>query len=394
MATLPALLLECIAGHNIAAGAIDYYMRIKTGTHYKTSLPLQETPLVATMIAVLETIGQLRWKLIHLGWYGIIAHIDKATNGKVQEVIVRWEGGNLMVRSDNTTISLSGRKKNRDNVTDFLAAFHDVRQHVTEEYAIEVLQTRPLHFAHPYHDILSPRRFAQIGRRDNPLKIFLPVEGYFITPLLLITNILVFVLMGIAGADLLDPGSRVIHEWGGNFGPAIRQGEWWRLISAVFVHIGIVHLLANMLTLGFIGFALEPLLGRARFLTAYLLSGITGGLLSMSVHPHIISAGASGAIFGMFGVFLAVLSTSLTEAKMRNVAFPSMVLYVLYQLAAGMKDGVDNAGHLGGLLGGLVIGYALYPSLKNPDSRDLKFQTLAVLGIIVVLLAAWVISAA
>jgi len=368
-------------------------MRIKTGTHYKTSLPLEGTSQVATMIAVLETIDRLRWQLIHLGWYGIIAHTDKAMNGKVQEVIVRWEGGSLMVRSDNTTTDLFGRKKNRTNVTDFLSAFHTVRQQVTEAYAIEVLQTRPLHFAHPYNDILSPRRFAEIGRRDNPLKVFLPVAGYFVTPLLLIANILVFVIMGITGADLLEPGSKVIYEWGGNYGPAIREGEWWRLVSAVFVHIGIVHLLANMLTLGFIGFALEPLLGRARFLAAYLLSGVTGGLLSLYVHPQIISAGASGAIFGLFGVFLAVLSTSLTGAKMRSVALPSMVLYVLYQLAAGMKDGVDNAGHLGGLAGGLFIGYALYPSLKNAGSAHLKYNTLAALVIGVALLAAWVISA-
>src|SRR5690606_16113310 len=177
-----------------------------TDTHYKTSLPLEDMPPVATIITVLETIDRLRWKLIHLGWYGIIAYTDKAANGKVQEVIVRWEGGSLMVRSDNTSIDLFGRKKNRANVTDFLSAFHTVRQHVTEEYAIDVLQTRPLRFAHPYNDILSPRRFAQIGKRDNPLKVFLPIAGYFITPLLLITNILVFVLMGITGADLLEPG--------------------------------------------------------------------------------------------------------------------------------------------------------------------------------------------
>src|SRR5690606_11846286 len=141
-----------------------------------------------------------------------------------------------------------------------------------------------------------PRRFAQIGRRDNPLRVFLPVEGYFITPLLMISNILVFAWMVISGVDILEPGGNVIYKWGGNFGPAIADGEWWRLITAVFVHIGMVHLLSNMLTLGFIGYALEPLLGKQRFLTAYLLSGITGSLLSMYVHPHIISAGASGAI--------------------------------------------------------------------------------------------------
>lgn len=371
---------------------VDRHTHMNTGTHYITSLPLQDMPPMATIISVLETVERLGWKLIYLSWYGIIAHTGKAGNSKVQEVVVRWENSSLMVRSDNTKTSLFGRKKNRANVADFLSAFHTVRQHVTEEYAFEVLQTRPFHFAHLSNDILSPRRFAQIGRRDNPLRVFLPVEGYFMTPLLMISNILVFAWMVVTGADILEPGGQVIYKWGGNFGPAIVDGEWWRLISAVFVHIGIVHLLSNMLALGFIGYALEPLLGKQRFLVAYLLSGITGSLLSMYIHPQIISAGASGAIFGMFGVFLAVLSTNLTKARMRSVALPSMALYVLYQLAAGMKDGVDNAGHLGGLIGGLLIGYALYPSLKNTQSVHIRYNTLAALVIGVVVLATWVIS--
>jgi rhomboid protease GluP len=134
------------------------------------------------------------------------------------------------------------------------------------------------------------------------------------------------------------------------------------------------------------------MLGKERFLTAYLVSGITASLLSMYVHPQVTSAGASGAIFGMYGVFLAMLTTNLTEKKMRSAALPSMALYILYQLAMGMKDGIDNAGHIGGLLGGILIGYIMHLSLKNPRSAHIKYNTLAGLAIGVVVLTAWVMS--
>jgi rhomboid protease GluP len=344
--------------------------------HYKTELVLEDMSQMAVIVASLETISKLGWKLTYLSHYGIIAYTSNSGGNKVQEVIVRREGSTLLVRSDNTTWDILGSNTNRHNVSEFLSSFNEIRQHVTDEYAVQILQHYSLYFAHPKNDILSPERFARIGKRESLFNFFKPVEGYFITPLLLLSNILIFAFMIAMGVDLLEPTGKVIYEWGANFGPAVSDGEWWRLLTAVFLHIGIIHLLSNMMALGFIGFALEPILGKTRFLAAYIISGIAGSLFSIYNHPEIISAGASGAIFGMYGVLIAVLTTKLGKGKVNKIALPIMSLYILYQLAMGMKDGVDNAAHIGGLIGGIITGYAMYPGLKGAKQNlPLKHET-------------------
>ncbi|HHB52576.1 MAG TPA: rhomboid family intramembrane serine protease, partial [Saprospiraceae bacterium] len=143
----------------------------------------------------------------------------------------------------------------------------------------------------------------------------------------------------------------------------------------------IFHLLMNMYALVYIGLLLEPYLGRARFLSAYLIAGISGSVASIFWNDLTISAGASGAIFGMYGVFVALLTTKLIEKSARKSLLISIGVFVFYNLANGLKGGIDNAAHIGGLLGGLVIGYSFYPSLIKPD-KILKPITIGILTIV------------
>ena len=135
----------------------------------------------------------------------------------------------------------------------------------------------------------------------------------------------------------------------------------------------------NMYALLYIGVLLEPILGRSRFISAYLLTGLTASITSLWWHDLTISAGASGAIFGMYGVFLAMLTTNVIEEAKRKALLTSIAIFVGYNLIYGLKGGIDNAAHIGGLLGGLVIGYASILSLKKPEcdhtsaeSRDIS----------------------
>lgn len=139
----------------------------------------------------------------------------------------------------------------------------------------------------------------------------------------------------------------------------------------------------NMYALLYIGVLLEPHLGRTRFISAYILTGITASIASLWWHDLTISAGASGAIFGMYGVFLAMLTTNLIEKTARKALLTSIAIFVGYNLIYGLKGGIDNAAHIGGLVGGLVIGYALIPSLKKPEENKLKFGTIGLLSILI-----------
>lgn len=190
-------------------------------------------------------------------------------------------------------------------------------------------------------------------------------KSYIVTPLLVYMNVLVFLLMVLSGISPLTPSAASLLLWGGNFGPAVAVGEWWRLVTYMFLHGGVVHLLGNTFALLYVGMFLEPMIGKGRFAIAYLVTGVGAGLVSIWAHSAVVSVGASGAIFGMYGVFLALLTTAYIKRSYRKTMIRSILFFVVFNLMYGLQGNTDNAAHVGGLIGGLMVGYALYPGLKK-----------------------------
>ena len=222
-----------------------------------------------------------------------------------------------------------------------------------------------------------------MAKWGNFLSLFEPREGYFVTPILIDINLAVFALMVFSGADFFQPGTASLISWGANVRYLTLDGQWWRIITNVFVHIGLLHVLFNMYALLYIGVLLEPQMGRLRFLAAYLLTGIMASLTSLYWHPNIISAGASGAIFGMYGVFLALLTTNLIDKTRRRALLASIVVFVAFNLLYGTGKGVDNAAHVGGLVSGILIGYLFYPGLRRPDNPRLGYSAVVLATLLV-----------
>jgi rhomboid protease GluP len=210
-----------------------------------------------------------------------------------------------------------------------------------------------------------------------------PSPGYWITPIIMYINIIIFIIMALTGVNIIEPDSQSLLNWGANFKPMTLDGEWWRLITNCFLHIGIVHLLMNMYALLYIGMLLEPQIGKGRFAAAYLLTGVAASVNSLWWNELTISAGASGAIFGMYGLFLALLLTNLVEKSTRKELLSSILIFVVYNLIYGMKGGIDNAAHIGGLVSGLLIGFAYYASLKKKEQPGLQYLTTGILTLLV-----------
>jgi rhomboid protease GluP len=193
--------------------------------------------------------------------------------------------------------------------------------------------------------------------------VFRPGGSYFITPLLLLLNLAVFGLMVVQGTNVLHPAGPDLIRWGSNFSPLTLHGQWWRLFTACFLHGGITHLLLNSYALVFIGVLAEPLVGRWRLLLVYLLSGVTGNVLSLWWHTRGVNGvGASGAIFGLYGLLLALVATGARHlTRPQRLALLVNTLFITAtSLAYGLQQPtVDNAAHLGGLLLGLVAGVVL-----------------------------------
>lgn len=205
---------------------------------------------------------------------------------------------------------------------------------------------------------------AQVEREET-FMFFLPREGYFITPILIYINVLVFIAMVLAGAGFLTFSSEYLFNWGGNYGPTTTDGGWWRLLTNIFLHGGLMHLLLNMYGLLFVGIFLEPILGKLKYLFAYLFTGILASIASIIWHEETLSIGASGAIFGLFGVFLALMLTKIYTTQFSKMFFLSTLLYIIINIVLGFTGGIDNAAHIGGLFSGFIVGLFLAPTLKK-----------------------------
>lgn len=186
---------------------------------------------------------------------------------------------------------------------------------------------------------------------------FWPSRHYWAVPLLLDLNLLVWLAMTLSGVSPTQPTGHQLAAWGSNVSGLTLQ-QPWRLVTSLFVHGGITHLLLNGASLWLLGLLLEARTGGWRLLGVYLASGVAACLATLWYHTGgINSTGASGAIFGLYGFLLALLlSKKLVLDKTDRRAMLGLVLYlVLSNLIAGLSGNIDNIAHVGGLLmGGLV----------------------------------------
>jgi rhomboid protease GluP len=209
------------------------------------------------------------------------------------------------------------------------------------------------------------------------------------TSALLAINIAVFLAMLASGGNWINPAPEHVLRWGADYGPLTFNGQYWRLITSMFLHFGIIHLFGNMWCLWSLGQLTEKLLGPLAVIGSYLLTGIGADLLSLSWAPMRISAGASGAIFGIAGVLITTLYYGKHNLPKESVN--RLLGYVLrfsfLNLLFGLKDHVDNMAHLGGLVTGLLIGLFFARTFVVP-AEERASQKRMILGISALVLLA------
>lgn len=190
------------------------------------------------------------------------------------------------------------------------------------------------------------------------LQVFIPKKGFFVTPILIDFNILVFIFISFLGVNPFYPRTEDLVKFGALTND-VANGEIWRFISAMFLHGGLMHLLMNMIVLGFIGFFAESSLGRVKFLIIYFVTGILAGISSLLWHQNLVGVGASGAIFGLIGaVAMAIfLSNKLKESK---TILLLIFGYVIFNLLMGFVTNSDNVAHISGFLIGAFLGIIFY----------------------------------
>ena len=199
-------------------------------------------------------------------------------------------------------------------------------------------------------------------------------------------NVAVFVAMTLAGVSPMEPTNAQLVHWGANFGPYTVAGQWWRLLTCVFVHIGIVHIALNMWCLWSLGRIAEAVYDHWTFGAVYLITGVSASVASLAWNLDRVSAGASGAIFGIAGALIASFylgEFSLPKAAVSGL-LRSVVTFAGYNLVIGAMLGItDNAAHVGGLVSGLLLGALIAKVAPQHDDAIRRVGVLLV-GIVLV----------
>src|SRR6201996_2355761 len=214
------------------------------------------------------------------------------------------------------------------------------------------------------------------------------------TYILLGINIAVFCSMIFRGVSPSSPTPGQLIYFGATNAEFILHGQWYRLLTAAFVHVGILHLATNMWCLWNLGLLGEPLLGPFGLVAVYVLTGVAGNLLSTAIHPQIVGAGASGAVFGLAGVLILLLKTRLLPVApdevrrlRRSVIYFALLNFVIGGTSMFLRTSIqiDNMAHLGGFLCGLALGGPLVPRIGAARSQ-FAFRSWAAYGSMTVLL--------
>ncbi len=212
-----------------------------------------------------------------------------------------------------------------------------------------------------------------------------------VTHVIVAINVAAFVLTSLAGGTWLGADNSVLIRFGANLAPLVTGGEPWRLLTAGFLHAGIIHIGFNMLVLLQGGRIVERLYGHAGFALLYLAALVCGSVASLWWRQDVVSVGASGAVFGVYGglaAYLVVQRASVPAGLVQSLR-SNTATFVVYALSFGLlMPGVDNAAHLGGLFGGALASAALAQPLSGTALRLASPRSLGGLALLAALCAA------
>ena len=336
------------------------------------------------LILALEASQKLEWNIEELTLEGVRFDVPMSIKSHGEEITVSIQEGSdgeISVRSQSIAMQLVDYGKNRKNIQSLQKAMEEIKSTLSPEELEQKAKKLEDDFNRPLTEE-EEAYLKEIEKKSSFISFFIPRKGFIATPILMDLNLLIFILMVAFGVGILEPSTLALLNWGADFGPLTLTGDWWRAVTCNFVHIGAFHLLMNMYAFIYIGIWLEHLIGTRRMFVSYLLTGLCSAVFSLYMHAETISTGASGSIFGLYGIFLAFLLFHRIERSQRKALLTSILIFVGYNLIYGIRAGVDNAAHIGGLLSGFLLGfiYVFGERMKKPEAG----RTVSIIGELII----------
>ena len=329
-------------------------------------IPLDELTANQYLTIAKQAIENLGWNLSHISDNGIVAYTPISFQSYSEEIAIRVEGDFVVFKSECVGIQMlfNDYGKNTRNLRSFINEFGYAKAQVDENRDEQQILSGAQD-----PDYLEKSPLVAKNKIKNIFYLLIPQENYVATPIFVFLNIAYFAVFALfmAGfyrflvhAKFLDP-ALLGYYVGANSREFVLNGQYWRLITYQFSHLSFFHLFFNMYVLSYIGLMVEFKLGFKNYVSTYLISGVCGGLVSLMFHDSGFMTGASGAIMGLFGAFLALLLSKAFERNATKALFVSTGVVLAIMLISGaFKKNVDNAAHIGGLISGFISGYLLY----------------------------------
>ncbi|MGF7081847.1 rhomboid family intramembrane serine protease [Mucilaginibacter sp. UYCu711] len=362
-----------------------------------TTIPLGEYSADHYLTLLYHAFNNLGWRISYFDRDGIIGYTSISWESYAEEVSVRIVNNTAIIKSEcvGYQFFFNDYGKNEKNLELLLngeieyVEYHlkDSLQETTQQLIDSIPENQFISLDNP------PMGYKEKLHRF--LAAFTPAKDYFITPILVLVNIAVYIIshiimivlilaMTIMAAQHHAAGPRylinsiedIYLSLGFSSRTQVLNGQVWRLITNTFLHFSLLHIAGNMVVLIYIGSLLESKLGKWKYLALYLLTGVCASITSVVWHDHGVAAGASGAIFGLFGILLALLSTKFYEGNARRALLISTVIFVAYNIIPLGKR-IDHAAHFGGLIAGYLFGWVAYWGLKNYKEKLIIIGPLA-----------------
>ncbi|MDB5116939.1 MAG: hypothetical protein JWQ79_2431 [Mucilaginibacter sp.] len=346
-------------------------------------IPLGDYNADHYLTLIYHAFNNLGWRIGYFNRDGIIAYTPISWASYAEEVSVRIVYNQAIIKSECVGYQgfFTDYGKNEKNLELLFGEIEYVEyhlQHNLQETTQELIDSIPENQFISLDD--PPMDYKE--RLRTFVSAFKPVKNYVITPILVLINIAVYAITRAVMIALIivlylkvatyhgDPARHLAQgmediylSLGFSNRTQVLRGQVWRLLTNTFLHFSIMHIAGNMIVLIYIGSMIERKLGKWNYLILYLLAGICASITSVVWNPQGISGGASGAIFGLFGVLLALLSTNFYERSARRALLISTVIFVGYSIIPLGRQ-IDHAAHFGGLISGYIFGWIAYLGLK------------------------------
>lgn len=356
-------------------------------------IPLADFPADKYLIIARQAIENLGWNLSHISETGVIAYTPISFQSYSEEISIRINGNFAIVKSECVGIQMwfNDYGKNSQNLERFFHEFEYVQFHLKDAW--EESLSKFHEFAETQDaEYFEKAPLATKNKIKNILYVFLPQVGYFVTPILVFINIIYWFFKKIvtviysailyqkalktnSGEDFIDKMDSLLLNFGVNNRYLVLDGQYWRLISHQFVHNSFWHLFFNMYSLVYIGLMIENKLGWKKFLFIYIFSGICGGLTSLLFHEESVMMGASGAIMGLFGAFLALLlNKSFEKNATKSLLISTAIVLAIILFNGAISKRTDNAAHISGIISGFLLCYILINDFGHERFKKPAFK--------------------